>query len=165
MPQTYEPITQQTISGTPSTININSIPSTYTDLVLVCWGWGSTGGGSLTVRGNGNGSVLYNTTYLYSDGSTITPGQTGDTSNGAYMGRILQSSTEIGGAYIHILDYANTTTFKTFIGTNFGSNPINWASVGMWRSTDAISTLTIQIESGSNFANGFTIALYGIKAA
>jgi hypothetical protein len=165
MPQTYEPITQQTISGTPSTITISSIPSTYTDLVLVCWGWGNTGGGSLTIRGNGDGSTLYNTTYLYSDGSTVTSGQTGDSANGTYMGRIVQSSTEIGGGYIHIFDYANTTTFKTMIGTNFGSNPINWASVGMYRSTNAISSLTLKVESGSDFATGFTVALYGIKAA
>jgi hypothetical protein len=165
MPQTYEPITQQTITGTPSTITISSIPSTYTDLVLVCWGWGSTGGGSLTVRGNGDGSTLYNTTYMYSDGSTITPGQTGDTSAGTFMGRIDFSSTKIGGGYIHIFDYANTTTFKTMIGTNFGSDHINWSSVGMYRSTNALSSLTIGIESSSTFANGFTMALYGIKAA
>ena len=165
MPQTYEAIQTQTISGSPSLININSIPSTYTDLVLVCWGWGTTGGGSLTVRGNGNGNVLYNTTYLYSDGSSNTPGQTGDTATGTFMGRVQLNSTDMGGCYIHIPGYANTTTFKTMVGTNFASAPIAWLSCGTWRSTAAISSLTIGIESSSTFATGFTMTLYGIKAA
>lgn len=165
MPQTYEPITTQTLGSNQATITLSSIPSTYTDLILVFWGWGATGGGSVTVRGNGDASTLYNTTYLYSDGSTITPGQTGDTASGLFMGRIQLNSTDMGGGYIHIADYANTTTFKTMIGTNFASAPINWLACGTYRSTNALTSLTLQVESGSSFNTGFTVTLYGIKAA
>lgn len=165
MPLTYDSISSQTLGSNQSAITLSSIPQTFTDLVLVCWGWGATGGGSIKIRPNNDGSTLYNTTYQYSDGSTITPGQTGDTAEGLYMGRLLQSSSDMGGGYIHIFDYANTTTHKTMIGTNFASAPINWLSVGMWRSTAAISSLNLRVESGSDFASGFTVALYGIKAA
>lgn len=165
MPQTYEPITTQTLGSNQASITLSSIPSTYTDLVLVCAGWGATGGGSIKIRPNNNTSTLYNTTYLYSDGSTVVTGQTGDTAEGTYMGRILQSSSDIGGLYMHIADYANTTTFKTMLGVNFGSSPINWISAGMFRSTTAITSLNLRTESGSDFNSGFTATLYGIKAA
>lgn len=165
MPQTYEPITTQTLGSNQAAITLSSIPLTYTDLVLVFVGWGNNGGGSVKIRPNNDGSTLYNTTYLYSDGSTITPGQTGDTAEGTFMGRIMTNSTDTGGGYIHFPNYANTTTFKTMLGTNFASAPINWISCGTYRSTNAITSLNLRVESGQDFATGFTVTLYGIKAA
>lgn len=166
MPQTYEPITTQTLSSNQTTVTLSSIPSTYTDLILIFSGYAANnGGGSMLVRGNGDTSTLYNTTYLYSDGATITPGQTGDTNAGLFMGRMQGNSTDLGGGYIHIPNYANTTTFKTMLGTNFNSASINWISCGTYRSTNAISSLTIRVESGADFNSGSMFTLYGVKAA
>jgi hypothetical protein len=165
MAQTYEPITTQTLGSNQASITLSSIPQTYTDLVLIFAGWGNGGGGSVKVRPNNDGSTLYNTTYLYSDGSTNTPGQTGDSAEGTFMGRIMTNSTDSGGGYIHFMNYANTTTFKSMIGTNFASAPIVWYSLGMYRSTNAITSLNLRVESGYDFATGFTVTLYGIAAA
>jgi hypothetical protein len=165
MPRTYEAITTQTLGSNQASITLSSIPATYTDLILVFVGWGNGGGGSVKIRPNNDTNTLYNTTYLYGDGSSVTPGQTGDTAEGTFMGRINTNSTDSGGGYIHIMNYANTTTFKSMIGTNFASAPIVWYSLGMYRSTNAITSLNLRVESGSDFATGFTVTLYGIKAA
>jgi len=62
------------------------------------------------------------------------------------------------------MNYANTTTYKTFLvrGANTAGN-ID-ADVGLWRSTAAINSVTVLIGSGS-LSSGSTFTLYGIAAA
>jgi hypothetical protein len=165
MPQTYEAISTTTLGSNQATISFTSIPATYTDLVCVCVGYGATGGGSIFVKVNSDSGSNYNTNYMYTDGSTITSGKTGDNGNGLYMGRIQFNSNDIGGGIFHIMDYASSAYGKTMIGQSFGNVPILWYAIGTWRSTAAITRLDLSVESGSNFNTGFTATLYGIKAA
>ena len=66
---------------------------------------------------------------------------------------------------MHILNYSNSTTFKTMLSRQFGSTHIGWLSCGLWRSTAGITSIVFTDESGGNFTTGFTLTLYGIKAA
>lgn len=165
MAQTYELITSTTLGSAQATVTLTSIPSTYTDLILVvtCYATGG-GGGSIRTKVNSDGSTLYNTTYFYGDGSSVTPGQTGDTNTGLFMGRMNGYSTEMGGGLIHIPNYATTTTFKNMTCFNFGRDMINWFASGTYRSTNAITSIYMDVESSANFDTGSTFYLYGIKA-
>ena len=65
-----------------------------------------------------------------------------------------------------IFSYAGSTN-KTLLIT--GANDVNGdgsseKNVGLWRSTSAITSITIHLSSG-NFANASTATLYGIQAA
>jgi hypothetical protein len=165
MAQTYEAISTTTLGSDQSTISLTSIPATYTDLVCVCVGFGSGGGGSIRVQANSDTANNYNTNYVYGTGSGASvPAKTGNTA-GCFMGRIMTNSTDMGGGYFHIMNYASSVYGKSMIGQSFASAPIIWYSIGTWRSTAAITRLDLTVESGYPFASGFQVTLYGIKAA
>lgn len=71
-----------------------------------------------------------------------------------------------GSSIIQINNYSNSTTYKTaFMRTNTASTyGTVFAIVGLWRSTAAITSITLTPDAGS-FATGSTFSLYGIAAA
>ena len=64
----------------------------------------------------------------------------------------------------NIMNYSNTTTFKTVLYRNDWAADSTLAGVGLWRSTSAISTVTLTGLSAT-FATGSTFTLYGVKSA
>jgi hypothetical protein len=162
MPRTYEPISTQTLSSNQSSITLTSIPQTYTDLVIVAEG-ASTSGGSMCARFNGDAGSNYSTEYLYGDGSSVVNSRVAIGAVGIFGPRNAIGTP--GGGVMHILNYSNSTTFKTMLSRQFGSVHIQWASCGLWRSTAGITTIAFTDESGGSFTTGFKISLYGIKAA
>jgi hypothetical protein len=166
MPVTYEPIATQTVSGSSTgTITFSSIPSTYTDLIVVS-NFGNAVAARLYLRFNGITTNTYSDTYITGTG-------------GAFSGRdSTQNAMTIGGAWngfsttlsatniLQVMNYANTTTFKSILSRSAndkgGSGSVD-ALVGLWQSTTAITSLSLI--GGSNFLANSTFTLYGIKAA
>jgi hypothetical protein len=68
---------------------------------------------------------------------------------------------------IHIMNYANTTTNKTVISraNGTGSNSYVGISVGLWRSTAAITSINISPYNNQGIASDGTFNLYGILGA
>lgn len=68
---------------------------------------------------------------------------------------------------INVENYSNTTTNKTVIARSNSSSSIagTVAVAGLWRSTSAITSITVFCTNGSNIKAGSTFSLYGIKAA
>lgn len=172
MPITYDSIATTTITGSStSSVTFSSIPQTYTDLVVVIQARGtfSQNGIDVTFIFNGdNASGNYSATWMNGNGSTATSGR-----NSAGIGYFswIPAGNDTAGIFSanmhHIMNYSNTTTFKTIINRN--SNPTNGAgsSMGLWRSTAAINSIQLQMSNGSQgfYAVGSTLTLYGIKAA
>jgi len=173
MPATYEPIATTTLSSAATSVSFTSISSTYTDLFIV----GQTGCSTtdyLTFR-VGNGSVdtsaVYSATFLDGNGATVSSSRAGGSSK-IYVGStvgIMNNSLNYS-FYINLMNYSNTTTFKTFlnrIANNNSSFPGTTGSVGVWRSTSAINIVTIAPDTndGRTLIAGSTFTLYGIKAA
>jgi hypothetical protein len=154
--QTYEPIATQTSNGSASTITFSSIPSTYTDLILVVRGAGSGGSVDTTLRFNSDSGSNYSRHYMYADSSSITRA-------------VNVNMSQIGSGMNvvhHFMNYANTNMFKTVIGTYWQSSSIMLAQALLWRSTSAINNIAISVVgSGQTFTNGSTFTLYGITAA
>lgn len=162
MARTYEPISTQTLGSNQASITLSSIPGTYTDLIIVANG-ASTSGGSMKARFNGDAGSNYSTTYIYGDGSSGTSGRITNDANGIAGSR--NAIGVQGGGVMQINNYSNTTTHKTMLSRQFGYDFIVWYSVGLWRNTAAITSIVFTDESSGNFTTGFTLTLYGIKAA
>jgi len=166
MPVTYEPIATQTLGSAVQTVTFSSIPATYTDLVFVVNAQASLQS-DLYLTFNGDTSALYSNTTLYGDGSTA--GSTRNSRGNAFMTLTYYGNlTTTAGASVHIvnvMNYSNTTTNKTVLSRcNAAAAGVD-ASVGMWGSTSAVSSVTFDLPSTRTFSAGSTFTLYGIKAA
>jgi len=137
---------------------------TYTDLVLVVTvGNSANANRDLVLNVNGDTTSLYSGTTLGADSSASTSSRD---SNFTYF-RTWGSSnnTPSTSTIINFMNYSNTTTNKTMLSR---ANSVAWvmgAAVHLWRSTAAITSITIKNESATNFVAGSTFTLYGIQAA
>jgi hypothetical protein len=159
MPATYEPISTTTLGSAAATVTLSSIPSTYTDLVLVITNT-SSGGLAGVYLGliNGDTGTNYSSTIIFGTGTTTGSGRnTSDT--GVNIG--LSNSTQCNNIF-QFMNYSNTTTFKTVLSRGNSASGQTRASVSLWRNTAAITSFEI---SGVTFDVGSTFTLYGIKAA
>ena len=166
MTATYEPISAQTLGTATAAISFTSIPQTYTDLFLVCNLGMATIDSSALITFNDDTANNYSETWLYENGSPVST----RSSNRAniYMNANVGSSTAVETlTTTNIQNYSNTTTYKTTLGranraSTAGSYEGVEAMVGLWRSTSAITKITITGQS--NLIVGSTFTLYGIKA-
>ena len=163
MPATYEPIATTTSTGT-TTITMSSIPSTYTDLVLIISGQIN---GNVYYKINGDTSSNFSQTVVLGNGSSAISARQSNRSDGIYLGDNISSpmATDSSNAIIQFMNYSNTTTNKTSIFRVNNASAGTQAGVGLWRSTSAINQVSITSSSANGILNGTTFTLYGIKAA
>jgi hypothetical protein len=162
---TYESIATQTLGSAAASVTFSSIPSTYTDLVLITQGSVSASGASIYLEINGDTASNYSFTYIYGSGSAAASARATNNSTGIdALGYNSGFSTGQLMTINHFMNYSNTTTNKTVLcrGSDAGSEV--GATVGLWRNTSAITSIKVK-NTGSNFTVGHTFSLYGIKAA
>ena len=159
MAKTYEPISTTTLGSAAASVTLSSIPNAYTDLVLVVQN-ASTVEDAVRLQYNGDTGSNYGHTQLGADsGGTFSTRGTSQTSlfNG-------YSSTGQNIHITHIMNYSNATTYKTsLVRSNKIAGDVR-AITHMWRSTAAITSITV-IQNAGSFSSGSTFTLYGIKAA
>jgi hypothetical protein len=164
MPQTYTPIATQNLGTAAASVTFSSIPSTYTDLIMIVSGKASSVSQSLRAIFNGDTASNYSTTLLSGTGTTATSSRETDRSDGILFGVATLSNNS--SCIYHIFNYSNTIVYKTVTGRrSSGPNANVAADVGLWRNTAAINTIAITLDGSQNIAAGSTFTLYGIKAA
>jgi len=162
MPVTYEAIATQTLGSGVTNLTFSSIPSTYTDLILVCNG-NTAANANNYLQFNGDNGSNYSATRLSSDGSAASSARSTSATQILLDGFGYWTTGYNANKVIHIMNYANTTTNKTVL-TRANNSAIGLdAIVGLWRSTAAITS--IRFNSDSTLQTGSTFSLYGIKAA
>ena len=166
MASTYTPIATQTLGSAAASVTFSSIPSTYTDLVLVMDFSITTANDSVYLRLNSDSGTNYSNTTLSGNGSTAYSGRDSSSSSGI---RLSAYNTAQGASTRQVnitqfQNYANTTTNKTVLN-RYSSVGGTEAIVGLWRSTSAITSILLRFYSSQNFESGSTFTLYGIKAA
>jgi hypothetical protein len=164
MPATYEPIATNTVSGgSTASITFSSIPSTYTDLVLIFNG-SMTGGSNGALRFNGDTATNYSVTGIY--GSGTVGGSFRSSNVGVLITNFAGTTGDQNVTRMMLMNYSNTTTNKCLLYRNDNTLNAAVAGVGLWRSTAAINSITfVQTVGASYFTAGSTLTLYGIKAA
>jgi hypothetical protein len=160
MALTYTPIATATGTGSATTITFSSIPSTYTDLVLIINGSGASGSYNATLQFNGDTGSNYSFTYLVGNGSIV---QIGRNTNYPYVVAGYMPSGTVSTTIVNINNYSNTTTYKTTLSRENTANSETGAWVNLWRNTAAINSIAV-INSG-NWSSTTTATLYGIKSA
>lgn len=173
----YELIERITVGSTPvSSITFSSIPSTYRHLQIrgIARNNAATTETTVLYRVNGDtNSANYTGRHLmvgggsyfgaYYDSGSLWPGL----GIGATMGDSNLANT-FSAQIVDLLDYANTSKFKTARCFNGGSNNTN-GTVGfassLWMSTAAINSVTAFSYNGGSFVQNTTFGLYGIKGA
>jgi hypothetical protein len=162
---TYTPIATTTLGSAVSSYTFTSIPSTYTDLVLIAnYATSSNAAESVYVQFNSDSGSNYSSTDLIGDGSSATSGRTTSASYIRIGGRAVGTSSTANISITHFQNYANTTTYKTLLN-RFGAAALGTvATVGLWRNTAAITSITVAGNS-QNLSTGSTFTLYGIASA
>lgn len=171
---TYTPIATTTTTASQVSYTFSSIPSSYTDLILIVNGFGATVDGNVFVCQVGNGladtGTNYSSTRISGNGTTASSGRRTSV-NRAFLSDgtgFPNSSSQISNYIVQFMNYSNTTTFKTILSranVASGTYPGAEAAVNLWRSTSAIDTIKIFPDPSETFAAGCVLTLYGIASA
>lgn len=180
MAATYEPLASQTLGTAAASVSFTSISSGYTDLIIVGQTRATTAGtfnfnSYVLVQVNSDTGSNYSTTTLYtrstagswsalstreSNATRITAGPVPDSSHGSDI---------FGSIRLQLMSYADTNVYKTVLAesgysTNLTNHDGPRREVGLWRSTSAITSVSISLSAG-NLEVGSHFELYGLKAA
>lgn len=166
---TYVALAKTVLTGTQATINFNSIPSTYTDLLLL-----------ISARSSAAGD-LYDVIKIRFNGATTDTNLSGRIvyAQPTAVGSSSYSYAVIGNAGAGATTANTFSSLETYIPNYAGSTakPISSTSVNeantaadtqldadasLFNSTTAISSITILLATGS-FVSGSRFDLYGIK--
>jgi hypothetical protein len=161
---TYSTIATTTFGSNATEYTFSSIPTTYTDLILIS-NWKFTTSTPQYGIQVGNGSVdtgnNYSLTWL-GNTSTATSSREANVSRISFY-QFYGGSTNGQVAIAQFQNYSNTTTNKTILYRLSDIDEMGHG-VGLWRGTSAINTIKVFSPNGT-IAAGATFTLYGIAAA
>jgi hypothetical protein len=165
MTLTYEKIATNTLGSATNSITFSTISGSYTDLVLISHITGfSDASYSGAIRFNSDTGSNYSLTNLYGDGSSAGSDRTSSAAQIQCYGKAIGVPNAVSTGITNIQNYSNSTTYKTAL-TRWGQAGVGInANVGIWRSTSAITSVTIFGLNSNTFSTGSTFTLYGIKA-
>lgn len=158
---TYTPISTTTLGSSQATVSFSSF-SGYTDLILIVNAKLVSGAQTGMLRFNSDSGGTYSFTYFQGNGSSVLSGRATGTTF-AIAGYF--DSTNYTGSTTHIMNYSNSTTYKTTLDRRGPAATISGIDISVWRNTAAITSLSITPENGASWASGSTFTLYGIVAA
>ena len=159
----YELISTTIVPSAQASVTFSSTAAwaNYKHLQLRLTGQPVANGATMWVQFNGDTTSNYNYHYLYGQGSTATSGN-GANGNGVLVGGVSGfGNTIFMGAVMDILDFSNTNKNKTTRALSGASTEIDLAS-GLWRSTSAITSLTVYF-TGTNVNTNSRFSLYGLR--
>lgn len=156
---TYTPIQTYTLPSTTLDFTLSSIPSTYTDIIVI-FGGGTAAPTGVYLQFNGDTGSNYSFTKIYGYGAGFGSTRTSNATRSEIGGSWSSRNTNI----IQIQNYSNTTTYKNALFRQSDGTDTVAAGVTLWRSTAAINSIKFTTDS-TNFSAGTVITIYGISAA
>jgi hypothetical protein len=162
---TYEPIATVNVSTQVSSYTFSSIPSIYTDLIVVLNSGSSIANNSFALRFNGDSGNNYSNTGIYGNGSSVASTRESNQPY-IYFANTISVTDTVGNAIyiVNINNYSNTTTNKSVIARNDIAAKGTELVVGLWRNTSAINSILFSY-TGGEIKVGSTITIYGILKA
>jgi hypothetical protein len=169
----FDSIATQTVGSNVATVSFTSIPSTYKHLQIRFIGRDSDTGTSFdytTLQYNSDSSSSNYTYHVLSGNGSAANGSGGGTGIVNYIvaGYLVAggaTASVFGAGIIDILDYANTSKYKTtrtLSGWDKNGAGNVALSSGVWLNTSAISSIVIGSQVG-NLVPYTQFALYGVK--
>jgi hypothetical protein len=157
---TYTPLANITLAASAGSISFGSIPSSYSDLVVVVQAKSAGTAQDLRVTLNSITTTSYRHQRMDSNGSTA---GAGETSSNRFQFPVAQVGVTDGhSAILNFLDYA-TNKNKVILARSNNGDIGTSAIAGELATTAAVTSIQISLPT-SNLAAGSTFALYGIVA-
>lgn len=171
MAGTYEKISTYTTTSSEATVTFTSIPSTYTDLVIVVNAMTTNfcaprywfNNDKTTTNG-------YSRVYLYGSNSSVASNneltQYADAFFiGGYYNYWSKSSNQPAIGIINVFDYAGTG-YKNVLSKQYDSSQVGIElHGGVYYNTAAINRVDLSATGGEYWRINSTFTIYGIKAA
>jgi hypothetical protein len=150
-------------SGGSSYIDFNSIPQTFTDLVIKLSGRGTTGGESnITITFNGGGGT-YTGKRLYGNGTSTSSDSTAQWAG--FSASSAHTSNTFSNTEIYIQNYKSSSAKSFNVHTaneNASSSCLLGIGTQLWSGTSAITS--IRLTPDNPFAQHSIASLYGIRS-
>lgn len=171
---TYTPIASQTLSSAAASVTFSGIPQNYTDLRIAIQARSTAAGNgreSFRIRFNGDTGSNYSATWIVGNGTSAGSSRN---SSQTYAYAMFQESNSTSTAYgmntLDIMNYSNSTTYKTGLTRSSynllgNTEDCSAAHVFLWRSTSAITSIEFSTDASGGFSSGSTFNLYGIANA
>jgi len=169
MPSTYKLISSVAVgSGGAATITFNSIPQTYTDLVIKISAKSDRAGyEGVGMLFSFNGSTsTFSSIVLYGTGAS-----TGSFTSARYSGDAngpAATANTFASTDLYIPNYTNSNN-KNYssdsVTENNASSAYAYLVAGLWSTTSAITSITLTPDGSSNFVQYSNAYLYGISNA
>jgi hypothetical protein len=169
----YDLLETEILTGSQASVIFSSLNSTYgadyQHLQLRIAAQGTTGNANIGFTFNGDTSNNYAWHALLGTGSAVESDSS--VNRGNIIGSIAvvasSNTNQFNGSVIDILDAFNTSKYKTtrsLSGRASGGGNLIQLDSGLWRSTDALSSMTFTITTG-NINIGSRFSLYGLRSA
>lgn len=172
MALTYKAIATVTVgSGGTANITFNSIPQTYTDLLLKISARSEAAGGfsDELIKFN-NTTTTYTNRYIYGNGTSGLGGSNAYSGSGGFTGGMVGNTSTadvFGNKMIYIPNYTSSNK-KSYSVDGVTETKADLAYVhllgGLWDSTSAVTSIVLVTDSGVDYGQYTTATLYGIKA-
>jgi hypothetical protein len=150
-------------------LSFTNIPQTYQDLMLVLSMRGARAVSNINFHVTIASGQFFSGTTLYGDGATAASSRFSngfDPTDGS-VPAASGSAGVFGSAVTHILNYSNSSNFKTTL-TRWASDVTGGGTTGLYanlvRVTSAVTSLNVYTDFADYWAAGTTVTLYGIKA-
>lgn len=167
----YDSLATVNLSTATASITFSGIPAGYKHLQLrilarATYASPPDTGGILNFNGDNGSNYAWH--RIYGDGSAITAGGSANASF-ARIDRMSGASTTgdvFGGFTVDILDYANTSKYKTMRSLGgYDGNGTGWVGLNsaLWMNTSAITSITFANADSTNLVQYTQAALYGVK--
>lgn len=159
----YEPLASTLVGTATTTVTLSNIPQGYKDLQIRGMTLGSVTAQDVKLQFNSDTATNYSIHYTQGNG---TAASAAGLASQTYIEIGITGTTTSPSVFItDILDYTNTNknkTVRSWLGyDNNGSGYAIFFS-GLWRSTAAITSITLTAFSG-NFNANSRFSLYGLK--
>lgn len=173
MATTMKLIAKNVLGSDTASVTFSSLPSTYTDLRLVCSARTDRGnnGDAILLQFNGDTGNNYSTRSLYGTGGSAVSAAWSSVS-GIYLVQAAAGSSDtantFGSSETYIPNYAGSTNKSVSHAGNSENNAAtSYMSVdaGLWSNTAAITSIVLKPFNGTNFRSGSSFILYGITKA
>ena len=167
MPNTFELIASYAATGSVSTIDFTSIPSTYTDLCLKLSARSTSAGAeAVIIEFNGSTTGFSGRRLAGEVGSGVTSDST--TNIRAAIDTAANTASTFASGEFYIPNYSGSTNKSVSLDMVLENNAT--ASLlslvaGLWSNTAAISSIKLSLNSGGSFVQYSTAYLYGVKNA
>lgn len=170
MANTLELIQAVNFTSTQSSIDFNTIPSTYTDLVLKYSSRITAADTTWHLRINGSSSSIYSGRYFQGTGSNAYTGTWSSANNDNFV--VTNGSGYTASAFsnveIYFPNYLSSVSKSYLVDEvteNNATGAVMFLTSGLFASNSAISSLSLYYTGSSDIAAYTSAYLYGVKNA